>query len=184
MNIPNLLTGTKDWSGWVTYNSTAAGEYNGLSVLNTKAGADKYKELAQNKYSLKNDTVYTYSVWMKGSGSANLYVYPSVTARILYTEAGPSTSTASDTGAGRSLTSEWRRYYTVFRTKADVDLTNKNVLVRCLQNSELYACGAKLEEGQNLSPVWTPHSTEMSNKTFTYNIEENLNLFKDSEHWT
>lgn len=165
----NLLIGTKTFDkskGWLHFNASASGKYDDLTVLHVDNSeeASMYADIAEiRSLTLENDTVYTVSAWMKGSGRATLIVYPDVTSKILYVEDGTEilNATASDTNVVRNLTSEWRRYFTVFRTHPTNNLTNKRLGLRCFRQSEAYACGAKLEKGENVNPQWTPAASEM-----------------------
>ncbi|MDE7069752.1 MAG: hypothetical protein K2O63_04445, partial [Alistipes sp.] len=165
---PNLLSETRNWgTGWLSNGFHKDGTYEGLAVLSRKAPATGIADIWYNPgegIELKNDTVYTLSVWAKGQGEFRTYVYPGVTARILSIDGVPSASTASDTAAQHTLTSEWKRYFVIFRTLATGALTKKYVIPARLysEGSEIWVAGAKLSEGADYAPVWAPTPSEMA----------------------
>lgn len=164
---PNLLIGTKNWNGWKVNLYDGDGEYNGLiarhSVIDS-VSPNEYKDLrADATVDLENDTIYTMSVWAKGTGRFRTFCYPDVNAQILIIDGAASDSTGADTAASHQLTSEWKCYYVVFRTVATGDLKNKHfVAARIERNlpSEVWIAGAKLEKGRNDNPQWSPAALE------------------------
>ncbi|WP_289755671.1 interleukin-like EMT inducer domain-containing protein [uncultured Duncaniella sp.] len=168
----NMLTGTKDWSGWrIDSNYSRSGTYLGLDVMHGTSPSSGYKDLVLvGKTDLEADTVYTLSVWAKGIGSFTTYVYENVTAQILNIDGTVSSSSASNTEARHLLTSQWKRYYVVFRTIAGVSITGKHVLAARLfaDGSEIWVAGAKLEKGENHSTQWSPYPSEQTGTDATF----------------
>nr|DAN64760.1 MAG TPA: hypothetical protein [Caudoviricetes sp.] len=165
---PNLLPGTKDWNGWVKTLFSEDGTYKGLTVRHASIdsnSSETYLEIRLNeKIDLENDAIYTFSVWAKGTGRILTYCHPDVNAQIIKIDGYNSGSTAADTQATHDLTSEWKRYSVIFRTKATGDLKNKNIIAARIvkeRPSEVWVAGAKLEKGQNESTEWAPAASEM-----------------------
>lgn len=161
----NMLVGTKDWSGWTTDNVFSKdGTYEGLDVMHGVSRASGFHSLAiASAITLDANTVYTLSMWAKGTGRFFSFVWPSVTARIINIDGVDSTSIAGDTKAEHTLSSEWKRYFVVFRTLSGSTLIDKNVIAAQLHagDGEVWIAGAKIEKGDNRTPAWSPHPSEM-----------------------
>ena len=161
----NMLVGTKDWSGWTTDNVFSKdGTYEGLDVMHGVSQASGFYSLAiASAVTLEANTVYTLSMWAKGTGRFFSYVWPSVTARIINIDGVDSTSIAGDTKAEHTLSTEWKRYFVVFRTLSGSTLIDKNVIAARLHagDGEVWIAGAKIEKGDNRTPTWSPHPSEM-----------------------
>lgn len=164
---PNMLPGTRDWDGWTPNGSWASeGSFEGLDVMHGDAAGitTSHIDIAKTGFlDLEADTVYTLSMWAKGSGSFQSFVYPDVNAKTMYIDGAASESRSSDTFAQHTLTSEWKRYYVVFRTLAGNALTGKNVVpVRIFKgDNEVWIAGVKLEKGENHATQWSPTQDEM-----------------------
>lgn len=163
----NMLRGTKDWSAFIKQDGWTIGETpredDGLYIAigQLPSGKDHADIFQTGVVELEPDTVYTLSVDLKGSGKAVTFVYPNVTTEIIATHnCGISNPTANDTEIQHTLTENWVRHYVVFRTQSDIS-GKKNILLR-IQNagSTVYACGMKLEKGDNRDPQWTLHPDE------------------------
>lgn len=161
----NMLVGTKDWSGWTTDNVFSKdGTYEGLDVMHGVSRASGFHSLAiASAITLEANTVYTLSMWAKGTGRFFSFVWPSVTARIINIDGVDSTSIAGDTKAEHTLSTEWKRYFVVFRTLSGSTLIDKNVIAARLHagDGEVWIAGAKIEKGDNRTPTWSPHPSEM-----------------------
>lgn len=164
---PNLLPGTKDWNGWAKTLFSEDGTYKGLTVRHASIDPtyiDTHKDIRiDGKVDFENDTVYTLSVWAKGTGQFRTFCYPSINAQIIIIDGAASGSISSDTSASHQLTSEWKRYYVVFRTVATGDLTGKNIVAARIEKehpSEIWVAGIKLEKGRNDNPQWSPSALE------------------------
>lgn len=161
----NMLVGTKDWSGWAADNVFSKDEtYEGLDVMHGVSQASGFHSLGIGAaVTLEADTVYTLSMWAKGTGRFFSFVWPSVTARIINIDGVDSTSGASDTKAEHTLSTEWKRYFVVFRTLSGSTLIDKNVIAARLHagDGEVWIAGAKIEKGDNRTPTWSPHPSEM-----------------------
>lgn len=171
---PNMLPGTRDWDGWTPNGSwTSGGSFEGLDVMHGDAAGitTSHIDIVKTGFlDLEADTVYTLSMWAKGSGSFQSFVYPDVNAKTLYIDGAISESRSSDTFAQHMLTPEWKRYYVVFRTftnealtSAGKTLTGKNVVpVRIFKgDNEVWIAGVKLEKGENHATQWSPTQDEM-----------------------
>lgn len=164
---PNMLPGTRDWDGWTPNGSWASeGSFEGLDVMHGDAAGitTSHIDIAKTGFlDLEADTVYTLSMWAKGNGSFQSFVYPYVNAKTMYIDGAASESRSSDTFAQHTLTSEWKRYYVVFRTLAGNALTGKNVVpVRIFKgDNEVWIAGVKLEKGENHATQWSPTQDEM-----------------------
>lgn len=160
----NMLTGTKDWSGWRVDNVYSRnGIYLGLDVMHGTSPSSGYRDLILvGKTDLEADTIYTLSVWAKGTGSFTTYVYENVTAQILNIDGIVSSSSASNTEASYLLTPQWKRHYVVFRTIAGITLTGRHLIASRLfaDGSEIWVAGAKLEKGENHDTQWSPYPSE------------------------
>lgn len=161
----NMLVGTKDWSGWTTDNVFSKdGTYEGLDVMHGISRASGFHSLAiASAITLEANTVYTLSMWAKGTGRFFSFVWPSVSARIINIDGVDSTSTAGDTKAEHTLSTAWKRYFVVFRTLSGSTLIDKNVIAARLHagDGEVWIAGAKIEKGDNRTPTWSPHPSEM-----------------------
>ena len=167
---PNMLPGTRDWDGWTPNGSwVSGGSFDGLDVMHGDAAGitTSHIDIAKTGFlDLEADTVYTLSMWAKGSGSFQSFVYPDVNAKTLYIDGAASESKSSDTFAQHTLATEWKRYYVVFRTRAGNALTGKSVVpVRIFKgDNEVWIAGVKLEKGENHATQWTPAQDEMVGK--------------------
>ncbi|MDE5727121.1 MAG: hypothetical protein K2H94_03210, partial [Duncaniella sp.] len=167
----NMLTGTRDWEGWNYPFSIFKkdGYFQGLDVLNgVPVSGDTYFDLTlAGALNLEPDTVYTFSVWARGEGRFVSYVYSNVSAEVLYIDGKPSGHKQDDTNASHDLTDEWKHYSVIFRTLDRTDLQNKHVIAARIfpgQAKEIWVAGAKVEKGENHTPSWSPHPSEMVGK--------------------
>ena len=148
----NLLRHTKDFTkGWTGKGESVAETYNGLTVYYGKSTVD-YKEIRQQEVSLLPSTEYTLSFWAKGVGQVISYCWPYVNEEIIATNGTAAGYTGRDTFNSYDLTTEWKRYWTTFRTYSEAK--GGAVLLRVMAGNEAYVCGAKLAQG-NKGIVWT-----------------------------
>lgn len=155
----NLLPGTRDWRGWDTGTSAKDGEYRGLEVLHCDNSSSQslLNMASYDGVGLENGRAYTMSFYARGTGRLSSYVHPGVAARVYFQDGTPvSGNTRPDTWTERTLTGEWRRYCAVFQTAASGTLSGKVFLIRAEAGCEAWVAGAKLEEGENPSPQWSP----------------------------
>ncbi|WP_302983942.1 hypothetical protein [uncultured Muribaculum sp.] len=161
----NLLPGTRDWKGWDTGTSARDGEYRGLSVLHrdNRQSAALANIASYTGMTLEPGTAYTMSFYACGSGKLSSYVHPDVSARVYWQDGAPAEgNTRPDAWTERTLTAEWRRYTVVFLTKASGTMDGKAFLLRAEPGCEARVAGAKLEEGENPSPQWSPAPGELA----------------------
>ena len=166
----NLLRHTKDFTkGWTGKGESVAETYNGLTVYYGKSTVD-YKEIRQQEVSLLPSTEYTLSFWAKGVGQVISYCWPYVNEEIIATNGTAAGYTGRDTFNSYDLTTEWKRYWTTFRTYSEAK--GGAVLLRVMAGNEAYVCGAKLAQG-NKGIVWTasPEDAEYSGVNIIDNTE-------------
>ena len=148
----NLLRHTKDFTqGWIGKGEMASETFDGLIVYHAKGTGDM-TDIRQQNVPLLPSTEYTLSFWAKGTGTIQSYCYPSVNDRIIATNGHNIGYTGRDTFNSYDLTSEWKRYWTTFRTYDEA--SGGAVLFRVMAENEAYVCGAKLAQG-NKGTVWT-----------------------------
>ncbi|WP_302620642.1 hypothetical protein [uncultured Muribaculum sp.] len=155
----NLLPGTRDWRGWDTGTSAKDGEYRGLEVLHCDNSSSQslLNMASYDGVGLENGRAYTMSFYARGTGRLSSYLHPDVSARVYFQDGTPVSGNARpDTWTERTLTGEWRRYCAVFHTAASGTLSGKVFLIRAEAGCDAWVAGAKLEEGENPSPQWSP----------------------------
>lgn len=162
INTTNLLPGTKDWTGWEFADYTKAGTFQGLDVLcyRWKESDTGWKDVGlPAKLNLAADTVYTFSVWLRGNGKAVTFVYPDVSVGIIYMDGEDVTVGGPDTNSAHELTQQWKRHVVVFKTKPGEALTGRSIIAARIENAAVgdtvYVAGAKLEKGDNRIPIWS-----------------------------
>lgn len=161
----NLLPGTRDWRGWDTGTSARDGEYRGLEVLHCDNSASQWllNMASYDGVGLENGRAYTMSFYARGTGRLSSYLHPDVSARVYFQDGTPvSGNTRPDTWTERTLTGEWRRYCAVFHTAASGTLSGRVFLIRAEAGCDAWVAGAKLEEGENPSPQWSPAPGELA----------------------
>lgn len=166
----NLLRHTKDFTkGW-TGNGTVSNEvFDDFTVYYAKS-VNTYIDIRQQNVSLLPSTEYTLSFWAKGTGTIASYCYPSVNDRVIASNGHHTGYTGRDTFNSYDLTTEWKRYWTTFRTYSEAK--GGAVLLRVMAGNEAYVCGAKLAQG-NKGIVWTasPEDAEYSGVNIIDNTE-------------
>ena len=105
---------------------------------------------------------YMLSLWVKGSGKVQLYLYNgSVTKQIEGSEGW--SDTATDGKCDVVLTSEWKRIWVHWRTLQTINST-VSVLARCPAGSKLFVAGMKLEKGAMMTE-YSESSEDLVSKT-------------------
>ncbi|ARM67542.1 tail protein [Lactococcus phage AM11] len=113
-----------------------------------------------DKESFKTSTTYTFSFYLKGSGTIRTHVYPS----IIDTSSGNGLVDGKVIGLSPdgqydwNLTSEWVRHTYTFTTKSSMT-ENQNFLFRLFTGNSVDICLPKVEEGSIATP-WTPSQNE------------------------
>lgn len=106
-----------------------------------------------DKESFKTSTTYTFSFYLKGSGTIRTHVYPSIidTSSVNGLVDGKVTGLAPDGQYDWNLTSEWVRHTYTFTTKSSMT-ENQNFLFRLFTGNSVDICLPKLEEGSTATP--------------------------------
>lgn len=135
----------------------------GINYIKWGSSTGSYKENCRyyNLLQPEPDTYYTLSFWGKGNVTCVCYFYPNVPTTTDTSQGWHGTS--NDGHARIFLTSEWTRYWVVWKTRSDINEI-KNVLVGRILNgvgdvtsdSECYIAGVKLEKG-NTATSWSPN---------------------------
>lgn len=154
----NLLQGTKDWSKGNVSGTTAiqAEKYKGFSVLfKDNSLGTSYVDVAKWEVDVKPNTEYTLSFYAKGEGSFTSYFYPN-TSTTGYSSEGESVSApGADGKITHSFTSEWKKYWIVWKTTSGASGLKGLIPMRLFTGSKGYLCGVKFEEGNKVTD-WTP----------------------------
>ena len=155
----NLLTGTKDFTGWgVPGTATLDETYNGVTVYKNSyiGGSGGFKDLAKyNTITPEPKTEYTLSFWAKGTGDIKSFFYPDTVKNGVGSQ-GQKT-TASDGRISTKLSSDWERYWITWTTTDSVEGIKSIIPCRMEGSADItaYICGVKLEIG-NKATDWTP----------------------------
>lgn len=160
----NMLVGTKDWSGdwvYISNGTITTDTYMGCVIFRTSA---RWGQTGQN-IELQPGT-YTFSVWVKSDVSGlNLNVY----------------LTEAQWKRVRSTT-EWQRVSLTFTLTA-AGTYRPRLEKQDAGNDVFYMAGYKLEEGDNRTPTWSPHPSEMvatPAKLVTLNADSLVFTYADS----
>lgn len=159
----NMLVGTKDWSGdwvYISNGTITTDTYMGCVIFRTSA---RWGQTGQN-IELQPGT-YTFSVWVKSDVSGlNLNVY----------------LTEAQWKRVRSTT-EWQRVSLTFTLTA-AGTYRPRLEKQDAGNDVFYMAGYKLEEGDNRTPTWSPHPSEMvatPAKVVTLNADSLVFTYQD-----
>ena len=166
----NLLDGTKDFSGhWErTWGWENDGVYKGLTV---KKQTHSLASGICKKFTAPKDGVYTFSAYVKGSGStANIYRYVDV-----YNHYGVNASDmAPNAFIGNNF--DWLRDSFTVTLKAGYSLWSRYEITGSGTDSVLWTAGHKWEEGSTATP-WMPSANEVTtadiSEYFGYDYIEN-----------
>lgn len=145
---PNLLTGTRDFSGtWNLSNATKESEkYNGLTVMSkTTNFAGVYQEIKLEP------GIYTFSCFARADTPANTFQMFIVANNDDLDKTEPSYL------GNVSVTNVFQRLIMIFELKETYFVRprfEKNG--NSAESNKLYVCGHKLERGENHNPIWTP----------------------------
>ena len=112
-----------------------------------------------DKESFKTSTTYTFSFYLKGSGTIRTHVYPSIidisSGNGLVD--GKAIGLSPDGEYNWNLTSEWVRHTYTFTTKSSMT-ENQNFLFRLFTGNSVDICLPKLEEGSTATPYMQSQS--------------------------
>lgn len=175
----NLLKNSKTFTGSnITGQSTLLSEtYNDCAVRHY-AGAN-FCDIAQfsNCVVPKIGSTYVASFWAKGSGKVRTYFYgESNYLGVLSGTTNQNASTNSEDGSiDFTLTSNWERYWVVYKLKSSYPTSNtsvpKHFLLRHLSSGvdtdEVYVAGVQLEEG-NIATDYNPNEADLEQKVAEY----------------
>lgn len=98
---------------------------------------------------IESNMDYMLSLWVKGSGKVQLYLYNGSVTKQTEDSEGWS-DTAPDGNCDVALTMEWKRIWVHWRTLQTINST-VSVLTRCPSGSKLYVAGMKLEKGATVT---------------------------------
>lgn len=164
---PNLLTGTKEFSGYsqLTLWTKEAETRNGNAVYSRTAAW----EGAYRPFTVKAGETYTFSADVKVSGKPNaiLYVHDPVGTNVV-------------PGAARTFSladGVWKRLSITFTPNADG--TIKPRVESGTATGKLYISSYKLESGTNPTPVWTPNPADLEAKSVTVNADAQIISYAD-----
>ena len=170
----NLLPGTQSWLGW-TPGSGAEIEpkaFDGLDVvhMDNTAGTASVWATRLADYTFKKSQIYTLSFWAKGTGTVSTaFSNGSLrTCETLINKDGVVLApdiTNSTGSANYSLTTEWVRHFVVFKSTSGDASIGFSVFFYATAGADVRICGAKLEEGENLSPVWSQSAMNLLRKS-------------------
>lgn len=156
----NLLDGTNlviNKERWQIFDGTVQGSgAMGQKCIfkNNSSGSNYVDMLRQIIYGdgvqrIMPSTWYTLSFWLKGSGTANSFVYPSCvdTAAGCYRDGTFAEVAATDGNMSVAATNTWTRHTFTFKTVANLEAT-QYVLFRAQPGATVYLSAMKLEMGQ------------------------------------
>lgn len=148
----NLLTGTKDFSGWqyTTKWETDSTQYDKLTVLKRK---EKFYPLTQQVYLDDNET-YTFGFFARVDLPADEKV-------IVYVDGqnDPNTCVTDITATPIDVTTTWRRFFVKFKTtKGGISYPR---VTKNDSQATLYVAGFKLEKG-DIPTDWTPAPEDLA----------------------
>lgn len=150
----NLLTGTRDFSGWELHESAERpGEYQGaVRLYGDASGATAYRDLAQAAFRFEADTEYTLSFYGWGS-RIQTYCYPGL-GSVIGANSGTAASgvTRNDTMCEFILGGTPERHYVTFRTASSGIPATGWVLFRIPATEDAGIAGVKLERGGLMTP--------------------------------
>lgn len=140
---------------------TQDGDFNYLTFKPTRDGYDWFRFFLipdpvtpnMKKITVKPNTNYTFSVWLKGTGQHTIYAYQNWTA--------PNTPWFLVV----NLTSDWKLYTFTVTSNAVIPSGNVQFFIRSNNETEISLKKPKVEEGSIATP-WMPSSSEV--KTSDY----------------
>lgn len=162
---PNMLTGTRDFSGdnWVNRNlwTKETEKYQGLDVYSRSATSNGIYQLCQ----IEAGKSYTFSCNVKSDDNADVRIY--------FSSIGGSTATVTpQTAQDVPESAEWTRVARKF-TCTKSGTVGCRVYKANTAGGKIYVCGYKLEEGDVAeNTVWTPALSEMIG--VSYNLVPNF----------
>ncbi|MDO5293307.1 MAG: hypothetical protein Q4F05_11205 [bacterium] len=148
----NLLDGTKDWSGTWTNITTWAHEtetYKGLSVMRKRGQWGGLKK----KYKVTEGETYTFSVYVKGDGVAELGIY------VQSSDAAVPSPTSKYVGV---VSKEWARAWFTFKAAKTGEIEPR--IENRVDSCDFWACGYQLELG-NVPTDWSASVNDAANDT-------------------
>lgn len=163
----NLLKNTKTLGSGFSKpaKATINAQYLGPAVYKNEFVGGSYAEdlRCNNVITPSPGSYYTLSFYAKGAGEIDSYFHPDTCESSINSQGGKSDS--ADGYSIFSLSDNWERYWVTWKTKTDASGA-KNVIVcrqRGADNSTVYICGVKLEEGETATP-WTANQEDVDAK--------------------
>lgn len=186
----NLLSGTKDFSGWISVKGNVSTAYNGSGTINYSGIVEsgKSEEILQFKfpaYTLKADTCYTLSfrAAMTNSGWLTTYVYGGENGTGV---SGEDTGYPTDNCHRWHLSNSGQLYTYTFKTRKDLTAGNHWLLFRNDYNAgggtsnaitDLTLHSIMLEEG-TVAHTWSPAPSDMATVTSVTNLSATVDGIK------
>lgn len=176
----NFLKGSKDLSGASIKKTISSDTFNGFSYIDYTAETNSsYIDILSWHYLLEpeKNQYYTLSFWAKGTQTITSYFFPNNVAEG-YSSTGSKT-TSVDGRIYTKLTSEWTRYWIVWKTRSDVSGL-KHIVVGRLDDErtgQVCIAGPKLEIGNKPSD-WTPAPEDMNDAID--NLQNDYTYFKET----
>lgn len=176
----NFLKGSKDLSGATDKKTIASDTFNDFSYIDyTVETNSNYIDILKwnNILEPEKNQYYTLSFWAKGTQIITSYFYPNNVAEG-YSSTGSKTI-AADGAIDIQLTSEWTKYWIVWKTRSDVSGL-KHVIVGRLNNKrtgQVCIAGPKFEIG-NKATDWTPAPEDIKGEVD--DVNKDLSYFKET----
>lgn len=186
----NLLSGTKDFSGWISVKGNVSTAYNGSGTINYSGIVEsgKSEEILQFKfpaYTLKADTCYTLSfrAAMTNSGWLTTYVYGGENGTGV---SGEDTGYPTDNCHRWHLSNSGQLYTYTFKTRKDLTAGNHWLLFRNDYNAgggtsnaitDLTMHSIMLEKG-TVAHTWSPAPSDMATVTSVTNLSATVDGIK------
>lgn len=186
----NLLSGTKDFSGWISVKGNVSTAYNGSGTINYSSIVEsgKSEEILQFKfpsYTLKADTYYTLSfrAATSNNGWITTYIYGGDNGTNV---SGQDTGYPPDNAYRWHLSTSGQLYTYTFKTRKDLTAGNHWLLFRNDYNAgggtsntiaNLVLHSIMLEEG-TVAHTWSPAPSDMATVTSVTNLSATVDGIK------
>ena len=186
----NLLSGTKDFSGWNVVKGNVSTSYNGSGTINysgtvTSGQTEPILQYGFPNYVLKADTYYTLSfrAAMGNGGWLTTYVYGGDNGTNV---SGEDTGYPTDNAHRWNISTSGQLYTYTFKTRKDLTAGNHALLFRNDFNSSggstntitnLVLDSIMLEEG-TVAHTWAPAPSDMATVTSVTNLSATVDGIK------
>lgn len=164
----NILKNTRLNVNFTGSGTAVTNDYLGLtSVYGVRPSSGYIDPLTYGTIeSIKPDTYYTLSFYIKGENNTDLvntYLYPSAIATGINSQGA--TTSAADGGLSFKVSTEWQRVWVTYKTLSSTTgaksvITHRMQAIQGVVGKKVWVCGVKLEEG-NKPTSYTPNLVEM-----------------------